>query len=106
MIIGAHPPIPDQDLLGDGRDVLTRGREDMSQREASGSRHMVTGEVVKMPFVGTQRPVEPDRVVEADAVDVLALEPTADHGRLSNRVRREVIGGVGEPIPMNERVLS
>ena len=90
--------------MGDGRNVFALRSEDVAKGEPAGSRHVVATEIMEMPLIGTQWPMEPDRVIEADAVDVLALKAAADHGRLANCVGREIIRGVSEPIPVNEWV--
>ena len=43
----------------------TIGSEDVTDREATTTDEMVTAEIVQMPTISAQRPMEPDRVIEA-----------------------------------------
>ena len=86
--------------------MFSIGREHMTEGKTTRTCDVVTGEIVKMPLIRSERAMKPDRVVKADAVDMFALKSTADHSGLAHRVSREIVGGVGEPVPMNERILG
>ena len=53
----------------------TRKVEDVPDRQSAAPDEAVAGEVVEVPLVGTHRPVEPDRVVEAGGEQAPVPQP-------------------------------
>ena len=97
--VGAIPGVPEQNFLGDRGNVPTRKVENVPDRQSAASDEAVAREVVEVPLIGTHRPVEPDRVVEAgceqDAVAEF-LGFGADGMGADDRVGRQVVGEVGK----------
>src|SRR5262245_13492406 len=58
-------PVAGQGLLGDRGHVAAGAVEDPGGAEAPGVGHPPAPKLEEQPFVGAERPVEPDRMVEA-----------------------------------------
>jgi hypothetical protein len=96
----------EEDFLGDRGDVLAVLVEDVAEREPAGPDEVVAREVVKVPPIGQQRAMEPDRVIEADPADQ-RLGLALVHGSMSsaNGVGCKVVRHVGEPALMEKRLV-
>src|SRR6478672_492551 len=96
------PPLPHQDLLGDGGDMCSVSGEHMPDRQSTTATEAVTAEIVQVPFIHTHRAVEPDRVIEAGRIHSLVVETR----RRPNGIRRQVVGEICQPTAVQQLVIS
>ena len=92
-----------EELLGERDGVRSVGGEDVPERESAGLVEGVARRVVEVPLVGPHRPMEPHRVVEAGAVELLVVVGPAVGMAADHRVGRHVVRHERRPAEVVER---
>ena len=105
------PAVAHEDLLCDGRGMGPGLVEDVTDRQPAATDVAMATEVVQVPLVGSQRCVEPDRVVEAGGeqsviAGAVLTERTEHRMRSHDGVGREIVGDVRDRAPLQQLVVA